>query len=298
MSTDRLDRYVRSAAFPMTVVGTAQADVIASGASSGVTDLSVSPDGPLFASSCLFSYDDILVIARAAQFYDYLGSAIVLGSQYLGTDMGSPVYTTAAFSRGAAIWNSTLGTLTTGALVEGTGIDRTWIIDLGGDLTLTFDFNYDLPPSGPRPTTRARSNSLHPEQLVVHRGGRRPRRCPGSVGSPCSRAVPRAFVASDSEWPDRHLEPTPTTHRPAGSGGVLQLPRFSSEGRGRVEAGVVDPAPRPPMRSVSSAHHQRTTSPRLIMTALRPAAGRMLETPTPSCARGTARSRSASRRSR
>ncbi len=144
MSIDRLDRYVALAALPMSVVGTAGADVIASGASTGVTDLSVSPDGPQFASSFLFSYDDILVIARGAQFYDYLGSAIVLASQYLGTDMGSPVYTTAAFSRGAAIWTSTLGTITSGALVQGTGIDRSWVIDLGGDLTLTFDFNYDL----------------------------------------------------------------------------------------------------------------------------------------------------------
>ena len=24
------------------------------------------------------------------------------------------------------------------------GIDRTWVIDLGGDVSLTFDFNYDL----------------------------------------------------------------------------------------------------------------------------------------------------------
>lgn len=144
MSTDRLDRYVALAALPMTVVGTAQADVIASGASSGVTDLSVSPDGTSFASSVLFSYDDILFLGRAAQFYDYLGSGLVLASQYLGTDKGSPVYTTAGFSRGAAFWSSTLGTIISGSLVQGTGIDRTWIIDLGGDLTLTFDFNYDL----------------------------------------------------------------------------------------------------------------------------------------------------------
>ena len=33
---------------------------------------------------------------------------------------------------------------TSDPLVEGTGVDRTWVIDLGGDLTLTFDFNYDL----------------------------------------------------------------------------------------------------------------------------------------------------------
>ena len=144
MSIDRLDRYVALAALPMSVVGTAGADVIASGASTGVTDLSVSPDGTQFASSFLFSYDDIFVVARGVQFFDYLGSALVLASQYLGTDMGSPVYTTAAFSRGAAFWSSTLGTLTSGSLVEGTGIDRSWVIDLGGDLTLTFDFNYDL----------------------------------------------------------------------------------------------------------------------------------------------------------
>ena len=144
MSTDRLDRYVALAALPMTVVGIAQADVIASGASSGVTDLSVSYGVTPFASSVLFSYDDIVFLGRAANFTDNLASAMLLATEYMGTDKGAPIYSSVSYSRAGAFWSSTLGSITSDPLVEGTGVDRTWVIDLGGDLTLTFDFNYDL----------------------------------------------------------------------------------------------------------------------------------------------------------
>ena len=144
MFTDRIDRYAVCAALPLAVVGTAQADVIAFGASTGVTDLSVAYGVTPFASSLLFSYDDLFFLARAAHFTDNLASAMLLATQYLGTDKGAPVYTSVSYSRAGAFWSSTLGTITSGSLVEGTAVDRTWVIDLGGDRTLTFDFNYDL----------------------------------------------------------------------------------------------------------------------------------------------------------
>ena len=144
MLTDRFDRYALLAALPMSVAGTSTADVIASGASMGPTDLSVTPDGTPFASSLLFSYDDILFVARGAQFLDYLGSAIVLGTRNIGTTSGTATYSTVYLSRGASFWSSVSGTLVDDGLGQGTGIDRTWFIDLGGDVSLTFDFNYDL----------------------------------------------------------------------------------------------------------------------------------------------------------
>ena len=144
MLTDRFDRYALLAALPMSVAGTATADVIASGASMGPTDLSVTPDGTPFASSLLFSYDDILFVARGAQFQDYLGSAIVLATRNIGTTSGTATYSTVSLSRGASFWSSVSGTLVDDGLGQGTGIDRTWFIDLGGDVSLTFEFNYDL----------------------------------------------------------------------------------------------------------------------------------------------------------
>ena len=145
MLTDRFDRYALLAALPMSVAGTSTADVIASGASMGPTDLSVTPDGTPFASSLLFSYDDILFVARGAQFLDYLGSAIVLGTRNIGTTSGTATYSTVYLSRGASFWSSVDDEINTSDdLGQGMGIDRTWVIDLGGDVSLTFDFNYDL----------------------------------------------------------------------------------------------------------------------------------------------------------
>ena len=171
--------------------------------------------------------------------------------------------------------------------MQGTGIDRSWVIDLGGDLTLTFDFNYDLAFSirtaidteGPFGTVFI----LNSWSYTVENSSSTP--VPGLGGLAMLACGAGASASGASGLTGIAITPDP----PPGlrSGGIVLAP-------GSV--GGVDPGfGRPPTRT-GTHDHQSVTGPCDHDGTSRPRA-RCSRPPTPSCtAPGTARSRSASRR--